>query len=108
MGWMPQIKLFKNYLRLERSLSPNSIEAYVRDIEKLAQYFELSEQNVDPLKVTSNQLQEFLGYVNELGLSAHSQARILSGIKAFYKYLIFEDLMEQPPAMMAPSAKRLG
>lgn len=105
MGWMPQIKLFKNYLQLERSLSPNSIDAYVRDIEKLVQFFELTDQKVDPLKVTSIQLQEFLGYVNELGLSAHSQARILSGIKAFYKYLIFEDLMEQDPTALIEGPK---
>ncbi|QSE97649.1 site-specific tyrosine recombinase XerD [Fulvivirga lutea] len=105
MSWAAQIKLFKNYLRLERSLSPNSIEAYVRDIEKLAQYFDISGEQIDPLKVTGNQLQGFLAYVNELGLSAHSQARILSGIKAFYKYLIFEDLMDNDPTALIEGPK---
>ncbi|MEQ8924802.1 MAG: site-specific tyrosine recombinase XerD [Fulvivirga sp.] len=105
MSWAPQIKLFKNYLRLERSLSPNSIEAYVRDIEKLAQYFAITEDKTDPLKVTGTQLQGFLAYVNELGLSAHSQARILSGIKAFYKYLIFEDLLDNDPTALIEGPK---
>ena len=105
MSWDSQIKFFKNYLRLERSLSDNSVEAYVHDIEKLAQYFALTDQQIDPLKVTGNHLQAFLGYINELGLSAHSQARMLSGIKAFYKYLMFEDLLDNDPTALIEGPK---
>lgn len=105
MSWDSQIKFFKNYLRLERSLSDNSVEAYVHDIDKLAQYFELTDQQIDPLKVTGHHLQAFLGYINELGLSAHSQARILSGIKAFYKYLMFEDLLDNDPTALIEGPK---
>lgn len=105
MSWDSQIKFFKNYLRLERSLSDNSVEAYVHDIDKLAQYFELTDQQIDPLKVTGYHLQAFLGYINELGLSAHSQARILSGIKAFYKYLMFEDLLDNDPTALIEGPK---
>lgn len=105
MSWTSQIKFFKNYLRLERSLSDNSVEAYVRDIEKLTEYLEMSDQMVDPAKITSHHLQNFLGYVNELGLSAHSQARMLSGIKSFYKYLIFEDILDNDPTALIEGPK---
>ncbi len=103
--WEQQIKLFGTYLKLERSLSGNSIEAYVRDIEKLQQFMEMTHKNVSPLKVTAKHLQEFLTYINELGMSAHSQARILSGIKAFYKYLLFEELAEKDPTALIEGPK---
>lgn len=103
--WDQQIKHFANYLKLERSLSDNSIEAYVRDIEKLQQFMAMSHKEVSPLKVTSKHLQGFLGYVNELGMSAHSQARILSGVKAFYKYLLFEELVDKDPTTLIEGPK---
>jgi integrase/recombinase XerD len=103
--WEQQIKHFGTYLKLERSLSANSIEAYERDIEKLRQFMELSHKGTSPLKVTSKHLQGFLTYVNELGVSAHSQARILSGVKAFYKYLLFEELLEKDPTMLIEGPK---
>jgi integrase/recombinase XerD len=103
--WDGHIKHFGNYLKLERSLSGNSIEAYVRDIEKLQQFMEMTHKEVSALKVTSKHLQGFLTYVNELGMSAHSQARILSGVKAFYKYLLFEELVEKNPTALIEGPK---
>ena len=103
--WNLHLKHFTNYLKLERSLSGNSIEAYVRDIEKLNQFMEMAHKGVSPLKVTSKHLQSFLTYVNELGMSAHSQARILSGVKAFYKYLQFEELLEIDPTALIEGPK---
>lgn len=103
--WDQHIKHFANYLKLERSLSGNSIEAYVRDIEKLQQFMEMTHKEVSALKVTSKHLQGFLTYVNELGMSAHSQARILSGVKAFYKYLLFEELVERDPTSLIEGPK---
>ena len=88
--WQSYIKHFKNYLRLERSFSDNSVQAYVRDVEKLAEFFELAKINASPSQVNEEHLFEFLKYVSELGLAAHSQARMLSGIRAFYKYLLLE------------------
>ena len=103
--WDQQIKHFTNYLKLERSLSGNSIEAYVRDMEKLYQFMEMNHKGISPMKVTSKHLQGFLAFINELGMSAHSQARILSGIKAFYKYLLFEELVEKDPTALIDGPK---
>jgi integrase/recombinase XerD len=105
--WDLQIKSFANYLKLERSLSANSIEAYLRDVEKLKQYLELAAPKLNSMHVSAKHLQGFLEYINELGLSAYSQARILSGIKAFYKYLLFEELIENDPTVLI-EGPRLG
>ncbi len=106
-SWELDIRDFSNYLKLERSLSENSIEAYVRDISKLAQYIELKQTGVVPEEVTYKQLQGFLKYLNELGMSAHSQARILSGVKGFFKYLLFEERLDKDPTALL-EGPRLG
>lgn len=95
--WQSYIKHFKNYLRLERSFSDNSIQAYVRDIEKLAEYLELTGIAVAPRDIQEKQLLAFLKYIAELGLAAHTQARMLSGIKAFYRYLLLENEIQIDP-----------
>lgn len=105
MNWSSYIKQFANYLKLERSLSANSIEAYTRDVEKLNQFMEMSHPSVSPMKVTGKQLQGFIEYVNELGMSAYSQARILSGIKAFFKFMMVEDLIENDPTALLEGPK---
>ena len=106
-SWNLYTRDFNNYLKLERSLSQNSIDAYVRDIEKLAQFVELKHAELRPEEVTAKHLRGFLQYINELGMSAHSQARILSGIKSFYKYLLFEELIEKDPTALI-EGPRLG
>jgi integrase/recombinase XerD len=103
----PIIRQFTNYLKLERSLSANSIEAYVRDVEKLLQFMEMRKNGASFLKVDFKVLQGFIEYVNELGLSAYSQARILSGIKAFYNFLVAEDLITENPTTLL-EGPRLG
>src|SRR5689334_12201234 len=103
--WDLNIKGFGSYLKLERSLSDNSIEAYVRDVEKLMQFMMMNHSRVSPHQVTSKHLQGFVQFVNELGLSAYSQARILSGVKAFYKYLLFEGLIEKDPTSLIEGPK---
>lgn len=95
--WQSYIKHFKNYLRLERSFSDNSVQAYIRDTEKLAEYLELAAINLSPVDIKEEHLLAFLKYLSELGLSAHTQARVLSGIKAFYKYLILENEITEDP-----------
>lgn len=104
-NWDIHIKQFGNYLKLERSLSPNSISAYLSDVEKLTQFLEASKNKASPLTLTSKNIQGFLQYINELGISAHSQARMLSGIKAFYKYLLYEELIEKDPTELIEGPK---
>ncbi len=103
--WQSYIKHFKNYLRLERSLSGNSVEAYVRDVEKLEEFLELSKIDLAPARVQEEHLSAFLRYVAELGLAAHSQARMLSGIKAFFKYLLLENEITEDPTELLESPR---
>jgi integrase/recombinase XerD len=105
MNWEMHIKHFGHYLKIERSLSANSIEAYLHDVQLLRQFMEMKAPQVTPLTVTSKHLQEFLQYVNELGMSAYSQARILSGVKAFYKYLLFDELVSADPTALIEGPK---
>lgn len=107
MNWELHSKHFGHYLKLERSLSQNSIEAYLHDVNLLQQFMTQRYSGVTPLTTTTAQLREFLEYVNVLGMSAYSQARILSGIKAFYKYLIVEDLITSDPTALL-EGPRLG
>ena len=97
MNWSAAINGFKHYLLLERSLSANSIEAYERDIQKLASFCKEKEVPPGPLEIQSQDLEAFIFWINQLGLGARSQARLLSGIKAFYKYLLVEDLLDVDP-----------
>jgi len=104
LNWNSYIKSFEAYLRLEKSLSINSIDAYTRDVNKLAIF---SEENglTSPLKVTMEDIQGFLKYITELGLGARTQARILSGLKAFYKFLILENEIQVDPTELIESPK---
>jgi integrase/recombinase XerD len=100
MNWQPYIKDFRMFLQLEKSLSANSIEAYIRDIEKLLRFMELQYDSLSPIHVELPHLTSFLVWLNELGLSARSQARIISGIKSFYKFLLLEDVIETDPTTL--------
>lgn len=105
VSWDIYIKQFRNYLKLERSLADNSIEAYIRDITKLKEFFEIKNLEVSPLKVRQENLIDFIEFVNELGMSPYSQARILSGIKSFYKFLLYEQYIEKDPSELLESPK---
>ena len=108
MTWPQAIKQFDGYLRLEKSLSPNSVEAYVRDISKLQQFLVMQRLSVGPTQVSTEVLREFLSTLQGLGLSATSQARTLSGLKAFFSFLIMEDLLKLDPTdtLEAPKTGR--
>jgi len=103
--WDLHIRHFGNYLKLERSLSVNSIEAYLHDVTLLKNFVDLHHKGVSPTLVTAKLLREFLEYINKLGMSAHSQARILSGLKAFYKYLLFEEVIDKDPTALIEGPK---
>jgi len=105
LDWPSAIKGFKGYMKLERSLSPNSVAAYSRDIEKLFQFAQTGATTLKPEQVTLADLRRFIGFINELGVLPSSQARILSGVKAFYKYLLTEDLIVSDPSELLESPK---
>ena len=98
--WQTSINDFKSFLRLEKSLSENSIQAYIHDIEKFVQFLNFFNYNISPVEVTFAHIKEFINWVNELCMSPRSQARILSGIRAFYKYLLLEDIIDNDPVAL--------
>ncbi len=103
--WDTYTKQFKNYLKLERSLAQNSVEAYLADISKLRQFFEIKERNVSPTSVAQQDLIDFLEFINELGMSAYTQARMISGLKAFFRFLTYEDVITKDPSELLEAPK---
>lgn len=106
--WAPQIKSYKAYLQLEKSLSDNSVEAYLRDVEKLTQYLQQADDKKSPADISLKDLQHFLRWISELGMTPTSQARIISGIRSFYKFCALENLVSKDPTALleAPRLKR--
>jgi len=103
MNWDTLLRQFANYLRLERSLSENSIQAYVSDVAKLKQFVDISNLELSPQRVTTEVIQDFLTYISEL--SAYTQSRMLSGIKSFYAFLEYEEIITKNPAELIDSPK---
>lgn len=103
MSWEKSIKEFKSYLRIERSLSNNTVDSYIRDISKLSEFYK--RKNISELDITTKQIKKFIEHINKLGISARSQSRIISGIKAFFKYLIIEDYIKVNPTELIESPK---
>ncbi len=103
--WTGYYIRFKQYLQLERSLSINSIEAYADDLKKLENYSELFNGYQTPDKFSYKQLQQFIEWFAKIGFSAASQARVISGIKTFYKFLILENDIQQNPAELLETPK---
>ncbi len=97
MLWKPALKQFKSYLLLERSFSPNTIEAYLMDIGKFVRYLEITGQTLLPLEAKRDDFTKFIIWLSELGLAQSSQGRIIAGIRAFYKFLIMGDLLDDDP-----------
>ena len=97
MSWQSYIKGFKSYLKLEKSLSENSVEAYLRDVDKFVRYMDLEGLKLTVYEVKLEHLESFIRWINEIGMDAHSQARIISGMRAFYKYLMMEDVLSINP-----------
>ncbi len=103
--WEPYKKGFKSYLQLERSLSHNSISAYLNDIEKLTSYLQVQGMKKNPAELVLKDLQQFLQWITELGMTASSQARIISGIRTFYKYCLLEDITSTDPTALLETPK---
>ncbi|MFY0650527.1 MAG: site-specific tyrosine recombinase XerD [Cyclobacteriaceae bacterium] len=105
MSWKLHIKQYKSYLQFERSLAGNSVEGYVRDVEKLQQHLILTGSEKGPLDINDSDIRNLIEYISELGMSVHSQARIISGIKSFYKYLVFEGDIKNNPSELIEAPK---
>lgn len=105
MKWEESKKGYENYLKLEKSLSQNSIAAYINDINKLVDFLESNQKKVPPEKVKLQHLKSFVEWLNGRGVSPRTQARTISGIKSFYKYLLIEGKISSDPTALLESPK---
>lgn len=105
MNWAPYKKGFKAFLQLEKSLSAHSVEAYLRDIDKLTNYLESNEEDLSPADISLQHLQSFIQCIGEMEMAPTSQARIISGIKSFFKYCLLEQICTVNPTTLLPSPK---
>ena len=103
--WAAEKKGFKAWLQLEKSLSDHSVEAYLRDIEKLSQFLSLEENAIAVENIQLKDLQSFLKWIGGLGMTASSQSRIISGIRSFFKYCLQENLVKQDPTELLETPK---
>lgn len=106
--WNAYKKGFKAYLQLEKSLSENSVEAYLHDIEMLTSFLLATNQTKTPSEIVLKDLQVFVKWVSELGMTASSQSRVISGIRSFFKYCLLEQICSSDPSILlnAPKSKR--
>lgn len=96
--WEKAIRRFQQYLRVEKAASVNTLEAYGHDIRQLALFLSSSEISLPPVEIKKKHLTDFLNHLSEMGIAAYSQARMLSGLKAFFSWMVHEDLIEESPA----------
>lgn len=106
--WEPYKKGYKAWLQLEKSLSDNSVEAYLRDVGKLTDFLQIQHIGKTPAELELKDLQQFVKWIGELGMTATSQARIISGIRSFYKYCLIEQITKTDPSTLleAPRNRR--
>lgn len=105
MDWQAAKKGFRSYLKLERSLSNNSVDAYLGDLDKLIQFADTKLVKLKPETTQHRDLSDFIGWVNELGMIPSTQARIISGIKAFYRYLLLDNQIQTDPSELIEGPK---
>ena len=100
LGWKQSLRNFETYLRLEKSLSGNSIEAYMNDIQKLEKYFLETGSDLTPTLVTYSDLKSFILWYSTDNMNTRTQSRVLSGIRAFYKFMLIEGEIDKNPASL--------
>jgi len=105
MNIQSYLKGFSAYLKLERSLSENSISAYLNDVTKLFEYLKLAKEETTLKNISLKELREFIIWLNELGAQASTQARVIAGIKSFFMYLMEEELIENDPSALLETPK---
>lgn len=106
MNWDSYIKSFQSYLKIERGLSKNTIDNYTFDLEKLTQFLDVNKIKVSPITITDETVQQFIYSISKQ-VNARSQSRVISGLKSFFNYLIFEDYRTDNPLELIESP-RLG
>lgn len=104
MNWQTTIKDYENYLRLERGLSPNSIEAYIQDVEKLVQYLEMKKIETNPSSIEKDIIFQFIYDIASI-VSPRTQARITSGLRSFFDFIIFEKYRKDNPTALLETPK---
>jgi len=97
MDWKIAISDYKTFLQLEKSLSANSVSAYLKDIVKFKQFLDYFKYDLNPKQIQSKHITEFINWINQLGQAPRTQARTISGLKSFFKYLMLEDIIEEDP-----------
>ena len=100
MTWNETIENFSHFLKFERNFSDNTLDAYIRDVKKLKAFSEEKLDNTTPDKITFENLQEFLLHLTKEKISERTQARGISSIKSFFKYLIEEEIREDNPSTL--------
>lgn len=95
-----EISDFRSFLELEKSLTDNSVKAYIADIEKLDNFLSLYYIDIKLQKIDLPHLKEFIEYLNSFGISPRSQARIISGVRAFFKFLLIEEYIDKDPSLL--------
>lgn len=105
MTWPILLQQFETYLRLERSLSLHSVAAYLQDVNKLWQFLQTDHPQLQTLAVETQHLQAFLAYLHAAGISATSQARMLSALRSFYNFLLLEEYLSEDPTALIESPK---
>jgi len=105
MNWTTTIENFKSYLTLEKALSKNSVDAYINDITKLTSFLKEKNMEMTPIEVELQTLKDFVAWINDAGTSPRTQARVISGIKAFFKYLLLEEIIEKNPTALLEAPK---
>ncbi|MEZ4936958.1 MAG: site-specific tyrosine recombinase [Crocinitomicaceae bacterium] len=103
--WNNILRDYQIYLKLEKGLAENSIESYLRDVHKLKNYCLGKQSNISPVSVSQKHIENFLSELYDIGISARSQARILSGINSFYQFLILENKIEVAPTELISQPK---
>ncbi len=105
--WEPQKKGYKAWLRLEKSLSENSVEAYLHDVNRLTEFLEIIEDKKSPDQIVLKDLEKFTKWINELGMTNASQARMVSGLRSFFKFCLIEEIITIDPAALLEAPKSI-
>ena len=107
--WEPYKKGFKAWLQLEKSLAANSVEAYLRDIDKLTDFLQATKKMITPNELELKDLEKFVKWISELGMTVASQSRIISGLRSFYTYCLIEQVVTKNPTALleTPKQKRI-